>query len=154
MANNWRANLKACFRLKPTPLLLTTDVVLFGTDSEDVDYVLLIQRKNPPFKNYWALPGGFVDPEEDLQDAALRELNEETSIVVDMLHQFKTYGNPNRDERGRVVTVAFWAKVPISNLTPKAQDDAKAVKWFFLDDLPDLAFDHLQIILDAQKIKT
>ena len=140
--------------MKPTPVLLTTDVVLFGKNSKEELHVLLIQRENPPFQNYWALPGGFVDPNEDLEDAAKRELFEETSLEINQLNQFGAYGNPNRDERGRVVTVAYFAEVNMYSYKPVAKDDAKNVSWFKLNKLPHLAFDHVQIISDALAKKT
>lgn len=133
--------------MKPTPVLLTTDVVLFSTQDE----VLLIKRFNPPFKNCWALPGGFVDPNEDLEPAAKRELAEETNVIVDKIWQVGAYGEPNRDERGRVVTIAFYGKVLKQDVNPKAADDAKEVGWFKLSQLPEMAFDHATIIADAVK---
>lgn len=127
-------------------IFLTVDIILtrqLNSKSE----VLLIQRLNEPFKNKWALPGGFVDKGEDLEPAAKRELLEETSISIKSLSQFKTYGKPRRDPRGDMVSVVFYAKVD-ENVIAQAADDAKDVRWFPMDDLPELAFDHAEILSD------
>ena len=134
--------------MKPTPVLLTTDVVLFTQDENALE-ILLIKRLNPPFKDCWALPGGFVDQMEDLEPAAMRELEEETNVRVSNLFQVGAYGDPKRDERGRVVTVAFIGEVVKSRVSVKAADDAKEVGWFKVKNLPELAFDHDIIIHDA-----
>lgn len=136
--------------MKPVPMLVTADVVLFGENIFDGLSVLLIQRKNPPHQFSWALPGGFVDPTEDLPAAAERELEEETNLKISNLRQIGAYGKPNRDPRGRVVTIAFTAKIKIKDFEPKAMDDAMNIGWFLLDELPPLAFDHAKIIKDAQ----
>lgn len=107
--------------------------------------VLLIQRKNAPYQNAWALPGGFVDKDEDLYDAAKRELFEETHIQIDDLKQLKAYGKPFRDPRGHVVSVAFYGLAKESD-EPVADDDAAAAQWFPLNELPEIAFDHQEII--------
>ena len=109
--------------------------------------IMLIQRKHDPFKDAWALPGGFVDEHEPLLDAAKRELLEETSIQGFELEQFRAYGNPGRDPRGHTVSVIFTLKVK-SKPQAAAADDAKDLKWFNLHSLPELAFDHKQIIDD------
>lgn len=127
-------------------IFLTVDIILtrkFNSKSE----VLLIQRLNEPFKNKWALPGGFVDKGEDLEPAAKRELLEETSVSIKNLSQFKTYGKPGRDPRGDTVSVVFYAEVD-DNVIAQAADDAKDVRWFAMNDLPDLAFDHAEILSD------
>lgn len=127
-------------------IFLTVDIILtrkLNSKSE----VLLIQRLNEPFKNKWALPGGFVDKGEDLEPAAKRELLEETSISIKSLSQFKTYGKPGRDPRGDTVSVVFYAEVN-ENVIAQAADDAKDVSWFPMDDLPELAFDHAEILSD------
>ena len=136
--------------MKPTPVLLTTDIVLFAFNPERQLQILLIQRKNPPFKNCWALPGGFVDPNEDLLPCALRELEEETGVRLKSMNQLGAYGDPNRDERGRVVTVAYWAELS-ERVEVFAADDAKDARWFLVDKLPELAFDHGLIIADSMK---
>lgn len=110
--------------------------------------VLLIKRANNPFKNLWAIPGGFVDPLEPLKDAALRELQEETGVNINEADQFRTYGNPTRDPRGRNITIVY-ARLLESELEAKGGDDASEAKWFALENLPSLAFDHQQIIKEA-----
>jgi len=140
--------------MKPTPMLVTADVVLFGENTFDGLSVLLIQRKNPPHQFSWALPGGFVDPGEDLLAAAQRELEEETNLRINNLKQVGAFGNPMRDSRGRVVTIAFTAKVNVADFEPKAMDDAMNIGWFLLDELPPLAFDHAEIIKEAMAIQS
>ncbi len=127
-------------------IFLTVDIIL-TRKLNSKNEVLLIQRLNEPFKNKWALPGGFVDKGEDLEPAAKRELLEETSISIKSLSQFKTYGKPGRDPRGDTVSVVFYAEVN-ENVIAQAADDAKDVSWFPMDDLPELAFDHAEILSD------
>lgn len=110
--------------------------------------LLLIKRMNEPFKDFWALPGGFVDENEDLATAAKRELLEETSIKVKDVFQIGAYGKPNRDPRNHVVSIAYFSEVN-HLIEAKAADDAKEVKWFNLNNLPPTAFDHSDIIKDA-----
>lgn len=124
---------------------LTVDIVLLQK-SVSGGQLLLIQRKNEPFKDSWALPGGFVDENEDLADAARRELAEETGIHLQHIEQLKAFGKPYRDPRGHVVSIAFLAVVENENIVVKAADDAKDAKWFSVNDLPKLAFDHAEII--------
>jgi len=135
--------------LRPIPILVAADVVLFGKNALGDTSVLLIQRKNEPFQFSWALPGGFVDAEEDLIDAAKRELAEETGISITHLQEVGAYGKPERDPRGRVLSIAFTATVQVEDFEPQAMDDAMNIGWFLLEELPPLAFDHLQIIKDA-----
>lgn len=135
--------------MKPTPILVASDVVLF-TQTFPIE-VLLIRRKNPPFQYDWALPGGFLEPEEDLMDGALRELREETNISLKSAVQIGAFGKPNRDPRGRVISIAFAAKTNKNLQQPKAADDAKELAWHPINNLPEIAFDHLKIIEEAQK---
>ncbi len=128
----------------PRPMV-TVDVAVFANDGTG-PHILLIRRKKPPFEGLWALPGGFVDIEEDLETAARRELEEETGLRVGRLRQFRTYGDPHRDPRGRVITIVYSAHHPM--VPPQSGDDAADARWFPLDRLPDLAFDHAQIIAD------
>jgi 8-oxo-dGTP diphosphatase len=123
---------------------LTVDIVL--VTREATPRVLLIRRKADPFKGKWALPGGFVDENERLADAARRELKEETGVDQADLEQLHTFGDPGRDPRGWTVSVAFLALVSPDQLKPIAGDDAAAVGWFRLDHLPALAFDHADIL--------
>ncbi len=128
-------------------IFVTVDVSLFRKINNNFE-ILLIQRLNDPFKDYWALPGGFVDENEELETAAKRELFEETDIQLFQVKQIKAYGNPNRDPRHHTISVAFVGEID-SLAEAKAKDDAKAVKWFSIDELPALAFDHAEIIRDA-----
>jgi len=134
-------------------IALTVDVVALSMDGEEPRTVLLIKRKNPPFQDHWALPGGFVDPGESPETAARRELQEETRLKVKDIRQIGTYGEPDRDPRGQTVSVAFVA--PVTG-EPKvaAADDASDVGWFDLANLPPLAFDHDRIIADGLKAQT
>ena len=110
--------------------------------------ILLIKRLKEPFQDFWALPGGFVDENEDLETAAKRELLEETSIMIFKVNQIGAYGTPGRDPRSHVVSVAYYSEIdPLAEAV--AADDAKEVKWFNLNLLPPLAFDHSEIIRDA-----
>jgi len=125
-------------------IAVTVDALLFYKKA-DLLKILLIRRKNEPFRNQWALPGGFLDEDENLEEGAKRELEEETGLKIEKLQQVGAFGAPGRDPRGRTVSIAF---VGLMNeeAMPKANDDAVDAKWFAMNDLPDLAFDHSQII--------
>jgi len=122
---------------------VTTDVILITQDQPA--HILLIQRANDPFKGLWAFPGGFVDMDEDLRHAAMRELAEETGITGVDIKQFKTYGAVDRDPRHRTISVVYYSQL---NHQPLAQgmDDAADARWFPISALPPLAFDHQNII--------
>lgn len=124
---------------------LTVDCVVFGLDETDLK-VLLIQRDIEPFAGRWALPGGFVHVDETLDAAALRELREETGLAKVYLEQLYTVGTVDRDPRERVVTVAYYALVRLSDHRVQAATDARNAAWFAVDDLPRLAFDHQSIV--------
>ncbi|MEM9413991.1 MAG: NUDIX domain-containing protein [Planctomycetota bacterium] len=126
---------------------LTVDIVVFALD-EDGLKVMLIERDLEPFAGRWAIPGGFVRVNETLDGAARRELQEETGLRDIYLEQLYTFGGLNRDPRERVVTVAYYALVNLQGHDVKASTDARNAAWFNVDDLPELAFDHEQI-LDA-----
>ncbi len=126
-------------------LMLTVDIALFRKVNNQV-FILLIKRGNEPFKNSWALPGGFVDMEETLLRAAERELKEETGISGVELKQFYTYGDLNRDPRGRTVSIIHYGFMNHYNAIPIAGDDAADANWFSISKLPSLAFDHEKII--------
>ncbi len=128
----------------PRPAI-TVDCVIFCKDPDGL-HLLLIQRKNPPYQNCWALPGGFLDPGESPEAAAARELEEETGLSGIPLTQFHTFGAPDRDPREHVISIAHYAIIDKKDHTPTAADDAAAVEWFPIDKLPDLAFDHAEII--------
>ncbi|CAM4244265.1 NUDIX domain-containing protein [Flavobacterium terrigena] len=123
-------------------IFVTVDVLVINKITNEI---LLIKRLNEPFKDCWALPGGFVDEGEDLEQAARRELFEETNIETSEMTQIGAFGKPNRDPRGHMISVAYKTNL-IDNQIVKAKDDAKEVKWFSMNDLPELAFDHLDII--------
>lgn len=129
---------------------LTVDIVVFALDVEELQ-VMLIQRDLHPFKGQWALPGGFVRVDETLQDAARRELAEETGLTDIFLEQLFTFGELHRDPRERVVTVAYYALVNLDGHSVRASTDARNAAWFMLNDLPDLAFDHLSILKTAHE---
>ena len=129
---------------------VTTDVVIF-TLADDALKVLLVRRAGPPFQDQWALPGGFVEIGEDLAACALRELEEETGVTGVFLEQLYSFGALARDPRERVITVAYYALVPIDRLHLRAANDAREVAWFRCDALPALAFDHADIVRMAQQ---
>jgi 8-oxo-dGTP diphosphatase len=136
----------------PRPAL-TVDCVVFGMDEGDLK-VLLIKRGVEPFAGKWALPGGFVRMDEALDDAARRELEEEAGIRPSHLEQLYTFGEPGRDPRGRVVTVAYFALVKLSDHRVHASTDAREAAWFSVWDTPKLAFDHGDILGTAlQRLK-
>jgi 8-oxo-dGTP diphosphatase len=125
---------------------VTTDVVVF-TIREGRLSILLVKRANPPYQGEWALPGGFLDIDEDLDACAARELEEETGISGVYLEQLYTFGATHRDPRERVISVTYYALVPQDALAvPRAASDASDVGWHAFEDLPELAFDHAQII--------
>ena len=132
----------------PRPMV-TVDVVVFNAQTGQL-HVLLIQRAQEPFEGAWALPGGFVEMDEPLEQAARRELEEETGLEGVDLEQLQTYGDPDRDPRGRVISVAFCTLLPSRSIQYiHGGGDASQARWFPVDELPDLAFDHSKIIADA-----
>ena len=137
-------------KLNTHEILLTTDVALF-TIRQDQLRVLLVRRALEPCKGLWSLPGGFVQDGESLADCAHRELLEETGVDEAYLEQLYTFGDPNRDPRGRVVSVAYFALVGSESLVLEANTDADAAAWFPVDDVPDLVFDHAEILRVARE---
>jgi 8-oxo-dGTP diphosphatase len=125
---------------------VTVDCILVSPNNS----ILLIQRAGEPFKDKWAIPGGFIEMDESLEVACHRELEEETGIKVNKLTQFKAYGAVDRDPRGRTISVVFYSFVD-GEIEAKAGDDAANAQWFLLDKLPPLAFDHYQIIEEFKK---
>lgn len=120
---------------------VTVDAILISRQHS----VLLIERGHDPFKGKWALPGGFLDMDESLETACRRELEEETGLRVGEMKQFKAYGAVDRDPRGRTISVIFYTFQEEESI-PQAGDDAAKAQWFPLSQLPELAFDHQQII--------
>jgi 8-oxo-dGTP diphosphatase len=130
---------------------VTTDVVVFTIRDQRL-HLLLIQRANPPFQGQWALPGGFLDIDEDIETCAARELAEETGLDDLFLEQLYTFGEPGRDPRERVISVAYYALVSSARIAePVASSDATAVAWFPFGGLPQTAFDHATIIAKAHE---
>jgi 8-oxo-dGTP diphosphatase len=127
---------------------LTVDCVVFGFDEGELK-VLLIERGLPPFEGQWALPGGFVRVEETLDEAARRELEEETGLTGVFLEQLYTFGEVKRDPRERVVSVAWYALVKLAEQNTRAATDAADARWFPVTQLPRLAFDHAAILESA-----
>lgn len=132
----------------PRPAL-TTDAVVFGyeRDSQELS-ILLVERKKEPYQGKYAFPGGFVDPEEKVEDACHRELKEETGIELGKLKEFGVFSDPERDPRGRVISIAFLGLVDRSDHQPQGGDDASSADWAPLDELDPstLAFDHEQML--------
>jgi len=131
-------------------IAVTVDAVIFYRKA-DVLNVLLIKRKNEPFRDQWALPGGFLEENETMEEGAIRELQEEAGLKLEKLQQVGAFGTPGRDPRGRTISIAFLGLI---DATPKvkASDDAIAVKWFNVKGLPDMAFDHRAIISEANSL--
>lgn len=123
---------------------LTVDSIVYVIENGST-YILLIQRGREPFKNIWALPGGFIEMDETLETACKRELAEETGLQVENMSQFKTYDAINRDPRHRTISVVFLAKLTEKQKVTSGDDAARA-EWFPISDLPELAFDHSQIL--------
>lgn len=128
---------------------VTADSVLFA-EKDGQMYVLLIQRGNEPYKGYWAFPGGFLNMDETVARCAERELEEETGIILSGMQLVGVYSDVERDPRGRVITAAYTAMTTM--LEANASDDAAAAKWWALNALPELAFDHDVILSDAKKV--
>ncbi|MBV9865145.1 MAG: NUDIX domain-containing protein [Abitibacteriaceae bacterium] len=124
---------------------VTVDVLVF-TVMDDQLMVALIKRGIAPYKGSWAIPGGFVHLDESLEEAARREIEEEAGVTDVFLEQLYTFGNPKRDPRMRVVTVAYYALVPGNRITLAAATDAAEASWFPVSKLPPLAFDHQDIM--------
>jgi 8-oxo-dGTP diphosphatase len=129
---------------------LAVDAVVFGYSKQDGVSLLLIRRKYEPFKNCWALPGGFVLEHESLEQAVERELHEETGVLLNYLEQLYSFGEPERDPRQRVVSIAYFGLVNHQNYHMlQASTDAEEARWFLFNQLPVLAFDHEKIIQTA-----
>ncbi len=131
----------------PRPAV-TVDCILFSIENQRQE-VLLIQRKFSPFKNSWAFPGGFVDMDETLEHAIVRELEEETGIKKIELNQLQAFSKIDRDPRQRTISIVFYAFVNKEDCEIQAGSDAENVKWFSLKNIPCLAFDHDTILKTA-----
>ncbi|HPE75128.1 MAG TPA: NUDIX hydrolase [Draconibacterium sp.] len=129
---------------------VTTDALVFVKENNE-QFILLIERLNEPFKNKWALPGGFIEMDETLENACKRELEEETGLKVDKMTQFKTYDAVDRDPRHRTISTIFFAELDKKQKV-KGGDDAARAEWFPVSGLPELAFDHEQIIKEFFKL--
>lgn len=138
---------------RTSKIFVTVDTIVFK-NLESKTEILLIKRGNDPFKDMWAIPGGFVDENEDLKTAAERELSEETGLKNIELHQLAAIGTPGRDPRGHMVSVCYWG-ICSKDCIATGADDAKEAQWFPIYSLPKLAFDHADIIalaLEKSKI--
>jgi len=124
------------------------DMVVFAPLASELR-ILLIRRKNPPFQDSWALPGGFLEEKETTEHCAVRELQEETGITVKNPQLIGIFSNPERDPRGRVISAAYYALTCMPDEPPRASDDAAEAKWHSVRQLPSIAFDHKQIIINA-----
>jgi 8-oxo-dGTP diphosphatase len=131
----------------PRPAV-TADCIVITKEAEPK--VLLIERGDEPFKGCWAFPGGFMNMDETTEQCAIRELEEETGLKVSKVYQIGAYSKVDRDPRGRTITVAYLAIIDAS-MAVKGQDDAAKAQWFPLSTLPELAFDHDEIMWDAIK---
>ena len=129
---------------------VSVDCVVFGLDDEDLK-MMLIQRDLEPFAGHWALPGGFVELDETLEAAARRELEEETGVRLSYLEQLFTFDRVDRDPRERILTVAYFALVKLSDHQVRAASDARDAEWFSVNKLPKLAFDHDDIVRVARE---
>jgi len=127
----------------PRPMV-TVDTAVFAWLEGRVK-LLLVQRGRAPYQGSWALPGGFVEIDEDLPDAAARELAEETGLQDVALEQLRTFGKPGRDPRGRTISVVYFGIAGPDQQQAKAADDAAALQWFDIGNLPPMAFDHDEI---------
>ncbi len=129
---------------------VTTDLVIFTIKDNSLK-VLLVKRDVEPFKDKWALPGGFVGIDESLEDSAKRELFEETGVKDVYLEQLYSFGNPKRDPRGRIITISYFALINSEKLKLRASTDVSEAKWFSISEIPSLAFDHKKILDYATK---
>ena len=137
-ANSQQLKLNYCYKY-PHPAV-TADCVIFGFDESNKMKVLLIQRGQDPHKGKWAFPGGFMEIDETTEQCARRELEEETGLKDIAVEQFYTFSDVNRDPRERILSVAHYAIIRLSDV--KGSDDAAKAQWFSIDEIPSLAFDH------------
>jgi 8-oxo-dGTP diphosphatase len=131
----------------PRPAV-TTDTLVFRWGDHCIE-VLLIRRRKDPYKGFWALPGGFLEIEETPEDGARRELREETGLEINVLKEVGTFGEIDRDPRGRTITIAFYTFINKTDPMPQAQSDAAETQWVSVKELPDMAFDHREILQEG-----
>lgn len=135
-------------------MLVTVDAVIFLKDDDSTYKILLIKRKNPPYKGKYALPGGFPETDELLMDAAIRELHEETGLKMNELEQLAAFDAVDRDPRDRNISIAYYGLTSPKNAKLNAGDDAAEAHWIPLNNLPELAFDHKEVIeLAARRLQ-
>lgn len=132
-------------KLQYEQLAVTVDVLIFTIEERQLR-VLLVKRANEPFENIWAIPGGFIKKDESIDNAALRVLMEKTGVEDVYLEQLYTFGDPKRDPRARVVTIAYFVLIPWQNLKQPISQKVSDVRWFSIKKFPLLAFDHKKII--------
>ena len=125
---------------------LTVDAIVLAKKEWQL-FVLLIERGKEPFLHKWALPGGFINMDETLEQACIRELHEETGLSLEKMQQFRAYDAINRDPRHRTISVVFWVELGRTE-SVQGSDDASKAEWFPISDLPKLAFDHDKILMD------
>jgi 8-oxo-dGTP diphosphatase len=130
--------------------VLTTNIVIFTLRHEQLK-VLLIRRRNPPFQGCWSLPGGVVGTDEDVEANAMRKLEDSTGLSGIYLEQLYTFSAPERDPRERVISVAYYALVASKRLQLRTDEDSEGVGWYSLNELPELAFDHAQMVGTAHQ---
>ncbi len=127
---------------------VTVDLVIFTVDDKKLK-VLLVKRANEPFEGCWSIPGGFLKKGESLEEAASRVMEEKTGVREVYLEQLYTFGRPDRDPRARIITVTYFALIPWMRLIQPGSRKISDLAWFSVDDVPELAFDHLEILRRA-----
>ncbi len=143
-------NRKYCYDY-PRPAV-TTDCIIYDIDDQKGFKILLIKRNNDPYKDMWAFPGGFMEMDETAEECAARELLEETGLKGVLLEQVLTVSEVDRDPRGRTISIIFMGRADSTSVSPLAGDDAEAIEWFEIGELPPLAFDHHEILQKWLKI--
>jgi 8-oxo-dGTP diphosphatase len=124
---------------------VAADAMVFSKGSKHLQ-LLLIKRGNDPFKGMWALPGGFVEDDEELETAAIRELEEETGLKLPAMNQLHTFGKVGRDPRARTVSVTYYGFVNVGEHKVKGSDDAAEARWVNVKDITEMAFDHIEVL--------
>lgn len=119
--------------------------MVFSGSGDDLQ-LLLVKRGNEPYKGMWSIPGGFIEDDEDLEPAAMRELSEETGLHLQHMRQLYTIGTPGRDPRGRTVSVVYYAFTDAGSHNVKGADDAAEARWVKVNDIKELAFDHMDVL--------